>query len=266
MDCAKWLQIAGLFLAFIGAISLSIDTLGKDKVFRFLKRCFEIFRRHRSNISLFIGLVVALIAVYFIDIWKTPLINGILPPMFKMPVISIWLSAIVTLAIVQLVIGGRASYRRMGITIIMTVTAFYRVITNPSRWKPLIEQLQNQIINNFHLFMNPSRIVEMLQRVGRRVIHALPTAYFYILILGFTIAYLATKHPAFWVSSIAISLGLTITFSLVMIGFLFERAISSGLQYLIREDAEKTFGRLTTSGFVLLAFGFVFQLVGVILG
>ncbi|MFC2003034.1 hypothetical protein ACFLV4_03715 [Chloroflexota bacterium] len=266
MDCARWLQVAGLFLAFIGAIFLSIDILGKKQVYHFLSRWLEVFRGHRLHISFFIGIVVALIAVFFIDIWKTPLIQGIVPPMFKVPVISISLFTVVTLAIVQLVVGGRASYRRLGIAIITTVTTFYRVITNPSKWKPLIAQLQNQIISGFHLFMNSSRIVETLRRVGRRAIHILPLAYFYILILGFTIAYLATKHPAFWVYSITINLSLTITFSLVMIGFLIEWAISSGLQFLIRKGVKKTFSILSVLGFVLLAFGFILQIVGVIKG
>lgn len=266
MDCAKSLQIAGLSLAFIGAISLSIKALGEERVYHFLNRWFETLKRHRPNISLFIGIVVALIAVFFIDIWTTPLIKGIVPPMFKVSVISICLSTVVTLAIIQLVVGGRASYRRMGIAIITTVTTFYRVITNPSRWKPLIEQLQNQIISSFHLFMKPSRIVETLRRVGMRIIYALSVAYFYILLLSFLIAYLTTKHPAFWVLSITINLSFTIVFGLIMVGFLFERVISSGLQFLIREDVEKTFSRLSVSGFVLLAFGFILQLVGIIIG
>lgn len=234
MDYVKWLQVAGLSFAFVGAILLSIDTLGKQRVYDFLSRWFEILRRHRFYISLSIGLAVVCMAIYFKDIWSRPLIEVILPPMFNVSVISIWLFTIVTMAIVQLFYGGRASYRHTGITIIMTVTTFYRLITNPGRWKPLIEQLQKQIISSFHLFLNTCRfVVETVPRAERRSSYALTVLGFdvllLILLLGLAIAYLVTEHPKVWASSIAVNLGLIIYFSLITVGFLFNRAILGGL-------------------------------------
>lgn len=263
MSCAKCVQVAGLSLAFIGAVFLSIDTLGKESTYNFIHRWFERFRRQQLNISVVIGIVIAIIAVLFIDVWKAPLINAIVPPMFKVSVISICATTIGALAIVQFAIGGRASFSQIGMAITTTAVAFCRVIARPNKWKPFSKRLQAQIVSGFHLCMNPSRIAVILRRIGRRIIRALPVAYFYILLLGLAIAYLTTRLPLFWVFAMTIHLTLAIVFILVMLGFLSERIICSVLQFLIREDAERTFGRLSVAGFILLSFGFTLQIIGV---
>jgi hypothetical protein len=259
------LQVIGLFLAFIGAFALSIDTLGKERTYGFIYRWFERFRRHRRNISWWIGIIIAFIAVLLINVWTTPLINAIVPPMFKLSVISICVSTIVALAIAQLAVGGRASFSQIGMAITTTTAVCYRVIVNPNQWGPLLERLQTQIISGFHLCMNPSRIGVMLRRAGRRIISVLPIANFYILLLGLAIVYLTTKNPLFWKSSIVIDLTFAITFILVMIGFLLGWIISIGLQFFIRGDSERTFFRLSVTGFMLLGTGFILQLIGVVI-
>lgn len=264
MSWSQGLQVAGLSSALIGAVLLSLDKLGKDRIHDFVSRWFERFRRRRNIISWGIGIVVAIIAVSLIDIWTTPLVSTIVPPMFKLSIISICASTIWSLAIVQLVLGGRASFRQIGMAITTTTVAFCRVIASPNEWKPLLRRLKDQIISGFRLFMNPSRIVVILRRNVRRIIRALSVACFYVFLLGLAIAYLTTQLSVFWAFSITLGLTSAILFSLVMLGFLFERIISGVLRFLVRGDAERTFTRFSIAGFMLLSVGFILQLIGVI--
>ena len=265
MFCAKLLQAIGLSSAFIGAVFLSIDTFGKERTCNFIIRWVERFRRHREVVFLAVGIVVAIVALFLIDLWRTPLINTIVPLMFRFPYISIYVSIIPTLAIVQLVIGGRASFGRIGSGIVTIGLVCYRVITNPSRWKPLFQQLRDQIMAGFRLLIHPSRIVRILLENRRRVISILSRAYFYIIVLCFAIFYVATGHPVFWVYSITLDLSFIITFSFVMLGFFLAWVALRVLEFFVSEDVEKAFSRLSFAGFVLLGLGFILQLFGIIL-
>lgn len=266
MDCAKGFQVAGLCLFFFAGIFLSVDALGRGKVYAFILRWYERFRKYRQMVSLIIGIAVAIVALYLVDIWKTPLIKGIIPSMFDLPIISICISAIVALAVVQLVIGGRESFGRIWSGMVAIGLVCYRFVTSSNRWKSLPRRLLDQIMSGLRLLINPSKIIRILKENRKRVIYILSVAYFYVLILSSALAYLTTKHSVFWVISLTINLSFIISFSLIMIGFLLARATLSGLQFIVREDAEKTFSRLSFVGFVLLAFGFILQLVGIIIG
>jgi len=242
MSCYQWLQVIGLFLALIGAFSLSIDALGKTRVYKFVHLWFERFMRQRRNVYLWIGIIVAFIAVLLINVWKVPLVDAIVPLMFKYPVISICVSTILTLAVIQFAIGGWASFRRIGRAITTNAVAFYRVIASPNRWGPLLSRLKGKRVSGF--------------RVS-------PVAFLYLLLFGLVIAYITTKSPLFWTSSIAIDLTFVIMFVLVMFGALLGWFISKWLQFYIRRDAEETFLRLSVTGFILLSVGFTLQIIAV---
>jgi hypothetical protein len=264
MSCSQWLQVVGLSFALVGAVLLSLDKLGKDRIHGFVSRCFERFRRHRKIISWAIGSVVAIVAISLIDIWTTPLVSTVVPPMFKWSIISICASTIWLLVITQLVLGGRASFRQTGVAIATAAGAFCRVIASPHRWEPLLRRFKDQMISGFRLFMNPSRIVVILRRNVRRIIRVLSATYLYVFILGLAIAYLTTQISVFWSSSITFGLTTAIVFILFMLGFLLERIISGVLRFLVREDAERTFARFSIAGFLLLGVGFGLQMIGVI--
>jgi len=267
MCYAKWLQVIGLSSAFIGTIFLSIGVIGKDRTCKFILRWIELFKRHRQRVSLSVGIAVAAISVFspLIDLWETPLISIIVPLMSKFPHISISISTVLTLAIVQFVIGGRASFRCIGSGIVMVGLVGYRVIRNPSRWKSLVQRLRKHVMAGFRLLISPFRIMRKLLGIMRRVISIIPIAYFYVLVLGVAISYLATSHPAWWAMSTTINLTFIITFSLIILGFFLAWCILRGLQYFASEDVEKTFRRLSFIGFTLLGFGFILQLLGIIL-
>ena len=265
MTCAKWLYVIGLSSAFIGAVFLSIDTFGKQKTYNFINRWFKRFKRSRKEVFLVVGIIVAIIALFLIDLWRTPLIKTIVPLMFNFPYISIYTSTIMTLAIVQLVIGGTASFGHIGLGMVSIGLVCYGFITSPSRWKSLCQRLRDQIMAGLRLLINPSRIIRILLENWRCIIRILSIPYFYILVLCFAILFVITGHSAFWIYSIALNLSFIITFSLIMLGYFSAWFALVSLQFFVSVDVKKAFQRLSFVGFILLGIGFILQLFGVIL-
>ncbi|MFC2051890.1 hypothetical protein ACFLT4_04095 [Chloroflexota bacterium] len=267
MSYAKWLQVIGLSSAFIGTMLLSIGVIGKDKTCNFIIRWIERFRRHRQPISLSIGIATAVTAILspMINLWKVPVIDIIIPLMSEFSYISVLISTILTLVIIQFAIGGRASFRRIGANIVIIVLVCYRAIKNPSSWKSLIQRLLNYVVVGFRLLINPSAMIKKLLGVIMRVISMLLRAYFYVLVLVGAISYLATSHPIWWAMSTTINLTIIVTFSLIMLGLLLAWSFLRVIEYLAGENVEKTYRRLSIIGFILLGLGFLLQLFGIII-
>jgi hypothetical protein len=255
MSFAKWLDAIGVFLAFIGAVLLSIDAFGKEKIFDFLQPRFGVFRKNLLNISFFSGIIVSFCALPFIDHWKTSVIKRIVPVMYKENILSIVSSTIVILVILLFLTGGGgiSNFKRIGLFAKNAWLTSYRIITNFKR-NVVIRQINKKNRNIF--FRNIQRNVNL---------HSLAIAYIYVITLAFFIFYLVTKQPFYWVYSIIIGFTFVIVFLLMVIGFAIVRCVLFALQFLIREDADHTIQRLKLAGFGLIAFGFILQIFGIML-
>ncbi|MFC1912123.1 hypothetical protein ACFLXG_03095 [Chloroflexota bacterium] len=266
MSIDKYFVLIGLFFAFWGAVFLSIDTLGKEKIYDNFSRWFQRFKKQKTTITLLVGAMVGVIAILYIDSWKAFVTEEFVSLMREAPVISISLSTIASLAIIVLIVFGE-NIRGAFIKIGRTNLAIYRVLLNivTLKWlKYLINAFTKMSYSNL-LRWNFRSLLKVLFKLITVITQIFLVLYFSILLIGSPIAYFITKEEVFWDISVTIQLAIIITFMLVAAGFPVVQVALSIFNFLIREDVDKTFNRFSATGFLLLALGFVLQFIGVII-
>ncbi|MFC1989453.1 hypothetical protein ACFLVW_02660 [Chloroflexota bacterium] len=234
MTDAKLLQVLGLVFAFLGASLLSMDVFGRNKVHKFASYWLESFKKNKNNIASLLGIAIGIFAVLRIQEWKVPFINFIIPLMLKSPVISIFISTIFTLAVLQIVYGGSDSFRRIP----KKVMAHYRAVGNPKGWETIFKQ-----------FLRFNYVVGTI---------------FYLFFIAFPLlAYLITGLLPFWTIAVSIQLPVLITLTLIGVGYPIVESLLRLFGTVIRKDVKSTFSVIGKWGFVLLALGFLLQAIGI---
>lgn len=267
MSCAKWLQVIGLSLAVCGTVALSIDVIGKGKVYNFLTHWISLFKIHRKLICIGAGLAIAFTAILppFIDLWKTPIVSSVIPLMAKYSHISTAISTVLALFIAQFAIGGRASYRHIAARIITVVTVCFRFIRNNYEWQLTVKFIKRHLIAVSHLLINPQRLMNESLSLLKRIFSMDVLTYLYTIVLIGAVAYLVTSHPIWWVLSATINLTTIVTAAFVLIGYTLGWAIISLFQFFVSKDVDSTYKRLSVVGFMFLGIGFILQIIGIVL-